>query len=308
MLLFVTVNLTILGLFALSIASCSDDDPNRGGYDETGNAYSNDAGILYYTENDFLLNKREGYYLSKERNLLLTSNTSSVYLFIDARREDGFSTWNNPLINKTADNYDDEDQPFSNDSFEKLEDYEETQVDEYDDDGEIIRDETLVIYDVYSPIASKIPFSSPPTHLHLCLDNYNENPVNAIPSKTWVVQEITDKEKPGSSALKDPNWINFSDNEYTFEKTSKLKLYMGIEMSDDEKDFFKDKDSGFATYAVTGTKIADTKIIISFGASTYKQEFKIIESNWNKIKFETSNFNERTNKTQVAEITIVPKS
>ena len=148
--------------------------------------------------------------------------------------------------------------------------------------------------------------TAPPTHLHLVLYSFSDE----RDSKSWKVSDIIDLDKPGVSALTDPDWVHYSDNLYLFRKLHEVTVNVGKVVSDDEKDYFgdniKNNNLVYASFVVTGTGNEDTELVVSFGGGKFKETFKVIESDWKKIVLESARVNKNSGKTQTGRIVLVP--
>lgn len=209
-----------------------------------------------------------------------TEDDHKTPFYVDARTEDGYSTWNAPKYNLEVG----DSTYYTNSS------------------GDPVEWRTDFYYHLVG--IKDLEYTSPPTHMHLCLDRWDDFDSYA-PHKSWIVSEIVDPELPTVSLLNHTNWVHYSDNVYTFYKAKKLELNLGDRMTGEEISFFKDKQSAFASYTVLGDIVDNTRILISFLGSTYVQELFVVASDWNSITFETT-YTDDAGEEHTGLITIIP--
>ena len=90
--------------------------------------------------------------------------------------------------------------------------------------------------------------TTPPSHLHLCLDSLWANP--RPEGMTWVVAEVLDES--GRDISSDDSWMCMTDNEYTFFKSTKLKYVPGVMIcGDEDSEYFSDRTEAFGSYAIS---------------------------------------------------------
>lgn len=155
-------------------------------------------------------------------------------------------------------------------------------------------------------VVEDVEYTSPPTHLQLCLNSLDENPSNKIPSKTWIVSSVADVSNADGWTQEEKDV--YLDNTYTFEKIKKLYVNLGSNKSEDEEDFFGDKSGAYGTYTVEVDNNSQfspkTRVKMSF-AGTGGTDAEVVSTDWNEIVLRIQQ-KRKNGTTAVADVTIKP--
>ena len=183
-----------------------------------------------------------------------------VTRWVDGRTPEGYSTWSHPEHTFT----------FNVDA---------TQV-AYDALGKRDKDNHKHIY------KGTINMSSPPAHLHLCLNSWNEDYYNYyhynMNFKTWQIESITNDS--GQSLAEDPDWTNYTDNLMTFYKASKFEYTPGQKRSETEVDFFEAYPKNTTiTGTYTVVEDASKKVTLTVNFPKFSESFEVVESSWDGL-------------------------
>ena len=251
--------------------SCKDYFFNEFTISPTDN--SNSFVQLYGTEEDFI--KDSPLVLDATANVgneevqilwdvhYETWSTTKKTLFIDARTPDGKSTWSSPKM---------------------ILDYEYGQ--KYESQ---IKDKNNNPVDHKHLYEGSLSITSSPVYLHLCLNQWNENPINEIPGKTWVMKSVEDVN--GNSLANDPDWTYYTDNLMRFEKVSKFIYVPGTKRSQIELDLFgteAEHKTLKGSYIITTNSSGKAMITLSF--PDFTREMEVVESSWTSLTLKgTSN-------------------
>lgn len=248
----------ILYFFLLSlfgIYSCSDEE-----YENSYSAENPPAFVRYYKyEYSFLSESNDDFYTfyneesewdAKNHKNLYEGNTHDIY--IDARTEEGYSTWSQPK------------HTFTIDIAAADANYKASQ------DG-----------DHKHPYTGKIILSSPPAHLHLCLNSWNQYGYYA--QKTWQIESITNES--GQSLADDPDWTNYTDNRMIFKKNIEFTFYPGKKRSATEIDLFGaySTDNFLVTGTYTVKEDASKKVTLTVSFPKFTETFEVVASSYTSL-------------------------
>lgn len=243
-------NIALAVFFVVSAYSCVEFDYEFD-VENTDVAFE----FVYFTEDGFKRNQSENYIGEEVRervanwHKLVWNESYNVYsVYVDARTKEGYSTWSNP-------------------EFEF----------KFDNDLTPVTEEAHTHY--YNGTVS---LSSPPAHLHLCLESWDEHPVNKVPGKTWKIGSITDNN--GQSLADDPDWKYYTDNMMRFQKTSSFVYTPGQNRSEIELDLFgtvQQHPTLKGTYSVAEDQSKKVTLTVSFPSFT--ENFEVVASGWNSL-------------------------
>jgi hypothetical protein len=170
----------------------------------------------------------------------------------------------------------------------------------------------------YEPInkflIEELVYTSPPTHLHLCLDYWDDN-MDKVAStifiyrpliKSWMVSSV-------ESVSNDRGWTDeekdiYLDNTYTFEKASIFSVNLGSNKNEEEQDFVGDQQIAYGTYKVeiNQNSAFEPKTKLKMGIGTkLNYEAEVVSTDWNKIVLRISK-TRKNGTVGVADVTIVP--
>ena len=170
---------------------------------------------------------------------------ADAVLFVDARRADGYSTWSSPQF---AFKY---DPGSSKAEFDKIHTH------------------------YYK---SHITMSSPPAHLHLCLNKLDEEYYTSL-NKKWKVTSVTDES--GKSLADDPDWGNYTDNIMSFKKADKFVFTPGAKRSKIELDLFGNEIEHSVLYGSYSVKEdASKKVTLTLAFPSFQQQLEVVSSSW----------------------------
>jgi len=274
--LLVALNVAVLAGFYVISTGADGGCGGSGGVGCTGDSdeplsYTIEGVQCYLKEDDFCANKnfQEDILVSECDEVLSEDNFKDAfeadygpcidYYYRDRRGDDGWSNWNSRYFG-IAHGY-----AYSS----------------------ALENKSVSLY---KHLIEEVKYTSPPTHLHLCLDDIAENPKGEIPSKTWKVTKV---DSPDNSMSQEDQEA-YLDNTYTFEKVEKLTVNLGDKKTPDEIKYFGngnvnvDKDGNvFGSYRVdindASTYAPKTKLTLSFGAGTLVEELDVISTGWDEI-------------------------
>lgn len=177
----------------------------------------------------------------------------TVTRWVDGRTSEGYSTWSHPEHTFT----------FNVDATQAA----------YDALGKRDKDTHKHIYN------GKIYMSSPPAHLHLVLNSWNQD---YSTYKTWQIESITNE--GGQSLAEDPDWTNYTDNIMTFYKASKFVYTPGQKRSETEIDFFEAyPNNPTITGTYTVVEDASKKVTLTVNFPKFSESFEVVESSWDGL-------------------------
>jgi hypothetical protein len=192
---------------------------------------------------------------------------SELEFVFDLRRNDGWSNWGTPAATGT------------------YKDHEFIGEEESVIDGGILgsfRVKSKYYDDVYF---FSIEVNTPPVHLHLCLDDIDENSVNEIPTKSWVVEKILDHND--NPLTDDDDFKYFVDDVFTFQKVDKMYIEPGSLMSPDESDYLGQMQGGkyYGSYTVKAED--DGKVVVKTNfAEVFGYTFTVVHSDFEKMQLQ----------------------
>lgn len=131
----------------------------------------------------------------------------------------------------------------------------------------------------------KIEVNTPPAHLHLCLDDIDENPEGEIPTKSWEVEKILDHNN--NPLTDDDDFKYFVDDVFTFQKVDKMYIEPGSLMSPDESDYLGQMQGGkyYGSYTVKAED--DGKVVVKTNfAEVFGYTFTVVHSDFEKMQLQ----------------------
>jgi len=189
------------------------------------------------------------------------------YIYVEARNKDGRSNW-------SVQNYYDYYFTYYSRTYHSTVEAEPKGV--KDQKGNEVDYINLYIPNVASQL------NSPPAHLHLVLDRWDENVKGEIASKSWVMQSVVDLQ--GKSLADDPDWTSYTDNVLEFQKATKFVYTPGEKRSETELDLFgteKEHKTLTGTYSVK--EDASKKVTLTLGFPKFTQVLEVVESSWTSL-------------------------
>lgn len=307
-------SILLIYIFMIIFTSC---DPTYSDTDYLDIGQNYDYIKVYYNEADFIEQKNvnfslidRGYYslsLDMINNQILFYRYSerSIYghpqeIYIDARDKLGYSTWGDPKFEIQI-----------NSSEEIVgKSYEQIPLDS-DNDG---KTDSLLVHTAKfhdGLIKGGIQLKSPPAHLMLVLKSFNSEETN----KTWKVASVFASNEEGvyEDASEDEDWKHYSDNLYTFHKTSKFEVNAGTMLSKDEADFFKGVSPNstyggykyFGSYGVKEDEFKNQMLTLSVGGGVIKEKFTLTESDFSSMELYFEN--QKSTYLQKVKIIIIPQ-
>lgn len=251
-----TIILYFLLLSLFGIYSCDEEE-----YENSYSAENPPAFVRYYKyEYDFLHGDDDYYYGYNEEYEGDAENHKKSYegdthdIYIDARTEEGYSTWSQPKHTFTID-------IAAADASYKAS--------KHGDHKHLYK--------------GKIILSSPPAHLHLCLNSWNEDYYFYTPSKIWQIESITNES--GQSLADDPDWTNYTDNRMIFKKNIEFTFYPGKKRSATEIDLFGaySTDNFLVTGTYTVKEDASKKVTLTVSFPKFTETFEVVASSYTSL-------------------------